>query len=78
MESEFLKSGLKFIHENPDLFDALMEYEKTHKIPKLNRRKHIDLTIDEEVLKRFKAYCGKNGYNMSRLIEKKMVEELNK
>ncbi|MEM3126827.1 MAG: hypothetical protein QW331_02040 [Candidatus Woesearchaeota archaeon] len=78
MESEFIKHLNKFVAENPELFEALMEFERTGKVPKLNRKKHIDLTIDEDVLRKFKAYCQKQGYNMSKLIEKHMVEELTK
>ncbi len=78
MESEFSKHAKRFIHENPELFEALMEFERTGKIPKLNRKKHIDLTIDDGVLRKFRSYCQEHSYNVSRLIEKKMVEELSK
>lgn len=66
----------KIIKENPRMFEALLEYEKTGKLPRVNYRERINLTIDNNLLKKFKRYCKENNYNMSRLIEKHIKEEL--
>lgn len=73
-ESEFLKVTKEAIARNPELFEALMEFERTKKLPKLYRRKRINLTIDENSLYKFKKYCEEHNINMSRFIEKKMDE----
>ncbi len=76
--SKFLWRAKKLIKENPRMFDALMEFEKTGKLPKLVYRERINLTIDENILREFKRYCKENNYNMSRLIEKYIKQELKK
>jgi hypothetical protein len=44
------------INKYPEVFEALLEYEKTKRIPKLYRRKRLNITIDENVLREFKVY----------------------
>lgn len=66
----------KIIRENPRAFEALMEFEKTGKLPKTVYRERINITIDSNILNKFKRYCKNNSYNMSRLIEKHMKEEI--
>lgn len=75
--SEFLLRAKKMIKENPRMFDALLEFERSGKLPKITYRERINLTIDGNLLKKFKRYCQERGYNMSRLIEKHIKEELN-
>ena len=75
-QSKFLERARQIIRENPRMFSALEEYDRTRKLPKLIYRERINLTIDEGILKKFKDYCRKNNYNMSRLIEKHIKEEL--
>ena len=66
----------RIIRENPRMFDALLEFERTGKLPKITYRERINLTIDSNLLKKFRRYCQENNYNMSRLIEKHIKEEL--
>ena len=72
----FREAGLKEIRENPDLFDAIVEWEKTKELRKLTYRKRLDITINEELLKKFKKYCEEKGLVMSRVLEKHIKEEL--
>lgn len=74
----FADFALKGIKKHPEIFAALEEFERTKKLPKFNRRKRLDITIDERVLNTFKNYCRENGLNMSRIIEKHLKEELAK
>ncbi|MBS3134225.1 hypothetical protein J4214_03260 [Candidatus Woesearchaeota archaeon] len=76
-KNNFLERAEQFIKENPRMFSALEEYDRTRKLPKLTYRERINVTIDQDILKKFKEYCIKNNYNMSRLIEKYIKEELN-
>jgi hypothetical protein len=41
-------------------------------------RKQITITIEEEILKKFKKYCEENDINMSKRIERYMKEDLEK
>ena len=66
----------RIIKENPRAFEALLEFEKTGKLSKTVYRDRINLTIDSSLLKKFRKYCQEHGYNMSRLIEKHIKEEL--
>ncbi len=75
-QSRFLKRAKQIIIENPRMFAALEEYDRTRKLPRLTYRERINLTIDQDILKKFKEYCRRNNYNMSRLIEKHIKEEL--
>lgn len=76
--SKFLLRAKKIIKENPRMFDALIEFERTKKLPKLVYRERINITIDENLLREFKRYCKENNYNMSRLIESYIKKELKK
>jgi hypothetical protein len=78
MPSDNVERAKQIIAKYPEVFESLLEFERTKKIPKLYRRKRIDVTIDENVLRDFKNYCSKNGLNMSRLIEKCMVQSIKK
>jgi hypothetical protein len=73
--SEVAKAD-EIIKKYPEVFESLLEFESTKKIPKLYRRKRLNITTDENVLRRFKAYCRSNNINMSRLLEKKMIEAM--
>ncbi len=64
----------QIVNKYPEVFEALLEFEKTKKIPKLYRRKRINITIDENVMRDFKKYCQHKALNMSRVLEKKMIE----
>ena len=76
--SKALRKVDKIIRKNPRMFEALLEFERTKKLPKLIYRERINLTIDGKILRDFKKYCKENGYNMSRLIERYIKEELKK
>ena len=76
MGSAEVARAKELIHEYPEVFESLLEFERTKRIHKLYRRKRLNITIDENVLRKFKSYCGSRQINMSRLLEKKMVDEM--
>ena len=78
MVSDNVKRAERIISTYPEVFESLLEFERTRKLPKLYRRKRINLTIDENLLRRFKEYCHTRALNMSQLVEKKMLEEMKK
>ena len=66
----------KIFKKYAEAFEALAEYDKTGKLPKLNYKKRIDITIDAKLLRQLKEYCKMHGFKISQLIEKHMREEL--
>lgn len=76
MVSDNVKGMRKIISRYPEVFESLLEFERTKKIPKLYIKKRIDVTIDENILRDFKLLCEKRSIVMSRFIEKKMLEAL--
>lgn len=68
----------KRFEEHKDLFEALAEYDRTGKLPKISYKKRIDITIDAKLLRQLKEYCRKHGLKLSQLVEKHLKEELAK
>jgi len=78
MESSNVTRAKELIGKYPEVFDSLLEFEKTKKLPKLYRRKRLNITIDENLLRDFKSDCQKKNINMSRLMESFMIEFMRK
>ena len=78
MESSNVKRANELISRYPEVFESLVEFENTKRLPKLYQRKRLNITIDENILRDFKTYCEAHNINMSRLIEKKMVDSMDK
>lgn len=76
--SKFVETARRIIREKPEVFEALLEFERTKRLPKTTYRERINLTIDHSLLHRFKRYCRENNLNMSRVVEKQMKEVLSK
>ena len=57
------------------VFDTLMEFEKTKRIRTKTR---MNFTIDRGVASRFKKYCREHGYNMSSKVERAIKEVVKK
>ena len=74
--TEVMEKINRIIKENPRAFDALVEFERTGKLPKVTYRERLNITIDGTLLKKFKSYCQEHNYNMSRLIETYIKKEL--
>ena len=55
-----------------EAFEALAEYDRTGKLPKLNYKKRIDITIDARLLRLLKEYCREKDLKLSQLIESRL------
>ncbi len=77
-ESKFIQRARKIIRENPEVFRALEEYDKTRRLPKLSYKIRATFTIDEDIFKKFHRYCEREGYAMSKIVEKLIREEMKK
>lgn len=77
-DNTIVRRAKKVIKENPEYFEALVEFEKTKKLPKLNYKRRANFTIDSRLLRDFRNYCRENRLNMSNLIESYIKKELKK
>ncbi len=64
------------IEQHPEAFEALLEFERTGKLPKPNPKERANFTIDAKLLRHYRAYCKEHGLNMSARIEKYIKGEL--
>jgi len=74
---ELVNLAKKAVKEKPEVFDALLELERTGKVPKFTKKERIDITIDSEILRKFRTYCEKNKLKMSNVIEKLIEKQVN-
>ncbi len=77
-DSLIVKTAKKLVKEHPEYFEALVEFERTGKLPKLNYKKRVNFTIDENLFRKFRIYCNNKGYKMSSKIEELIRKELYK
>lgn len=68
-KSKIAKIAQEIINENPGIFKALEEFEKTGK---LIAKKRMNFTVDREIARKFREHCKKNKSNMSELVENMM------
>jgi len=73
---KLIKNAEKVIREHPEYFEALMEFERTKKLPRLKYKERANFTIDSELLRKFREYCRKHGMKMSAKIEQYIEKEL--
>ncbi len=74
--SKFLETAKRIVKENPEMFSALEEYDLTRKLPKISHKARANFTIDADILRKFRHYCQREGLIMSKILEKKMLEEI--
>lgn len=75
---EMLKTAEKLIREQPEIFDALLEFERTKKVPKFTYKKRFNFTLDPMLVNKFKVLCEKKGIKMSKRIEQHIIEDIQK
>ncbi|MBW2993224.1 hypothetical protein KY317_01465, partial [Candidatus Woesearchaeota archaeon] len=73
---ELIRNAEKVIKEHPEYFEALMEFERTKKLPRLEYKERANFTIDSRMLRKFREYCRKKGMKMSAKIEQYIEKEL--
>lgn len=74
----FEKIADKMIAEHTGMLDALLEFERTKKLPKLSYKTRVNFTIDHKVIKKLREYCRKKGCKMSTLVESMIKEKIYK
>ncbi len=76
--SKLVKYAKEAVIEHPELFEALLEYERTGKLPKPNPKQRANFTIDAKLIRQYREYCKNHGYKMSARIERFIAGELKK
>ena len=74
----FLEKAKEVIAKNQDVIAVFEELDRTGKFKKRTYKIRVSFTLDEELFNKFRAYCKKNGINMSGRIESYIREEVNK
>lgn len=67
--NKFLKIAKRIAKEDKEIFDTLLEFEKTQKIRNKTR---LNFTIDKGIATKFRKHCLKNHINMSTKIQEYM------
>lgn len=73
---EIVQAAKKAINERPEIFEALMEFERTGKVPKVDYKIRANFTLDANLLRRFREHCRKHGKKMSTVLEKYIEKEI--
>lgn len=74
--SKLVHYAKQAVIDHPELFEALLEYERTGKLRKPNPKERANFTIDAKLLKSYRSYCKQQGYKMSTRLEKFIENEL--
>lgn len=72
--SKLIRITKAIVKRDKEVFDALIDFEKTGKIRTKTR---LNFTIDKGIARRFRSYCRDHGYNMSAKIEEMIRNSLN-
>ncbi len=75
---KLLRNAELAIKKYHEIFDALEEYDRTHRLKKINYKERANFTIDGNLLIRFRRYCQLHGMKMSAKIEQYMEKEMEK
>lgn len=75
-DKPFMERAREIIKRNPEYFEALVEFEKTGKLPKFTSKKRIDITIDADILNKFKKFCKERGFKISNRIEQLITQDI--
>jgi len=73
---ELIKTAERLLKEQPEIFDALLEFEKTGRVPKFTYKRRYNFTLDPMLFNKFRVYCEKKGIKMSTRIEQHIREDV--
>ena len=66
----------ELVEKNKDFLEALEEFDRTGRLPRLTHKERATFTIDMDLMRLFRNYCKKNNFKMSSIVEKLIKEEL--
>jgi hypothetical protein len=70
------ETARRLIRQNQDMFEALLDFERTKRVPKLNRKARANFTIDSNLYHEFRREAQRRGLQMSNVIEASIRERL--
>jgi len=73
---KLLKNVDLVIAKYPEMFDALEEYDRTHRLKKINFKERVNFTIDNNLMMDFRRYCHQRSMKMSTKIEEMIRKEM--
>jgi hypothetical protein len=72
---KIIEIAKKIVRRDRQVFDNLMEFERTKKI---RTKARLNFTIDKSIADKFRRYSREKGYNMSAKVEQAIEEMMNK
>jgi hypothetical protein len=64
------------IEQNKDLLESLEEFDRTGKLSRATYKEKVTFTLDMDLMRVFRSYCGDHNLKMSNVVEKLIKEEL--
>lgn len=77
-DKRLIETTERLLKEQPEIFDALLEFERTKKVPKFTYKRRFNFTLDPMLMNKFRTYCEKKGIKMSTRIEQHIREDIKK
>lgn len=75
-DKELIKFTDKLLREQPEIFESLLEFERTGRVPKFTYKRRYNFTINPALFNKFKNFCEKKGIKMSTRIEQHLKEDV--
>mgnify|MGYP001600796263 CR=1 FL=1 len=73
---EFLKLAREAIEEHPEAFEAMLEFERTKKLPKPQNKERLNFTLNRNIIKKLRKYAKEQNQKLSNIVEKLIEEKL--
>ncbi len=73
---EFVKLAKEAIREHPEAFEAMLEFERTKKLPRLQYKERVNFTLDRSLIKKLREYAKEKNQKMSNIIEELLGKSL--
>ncbi len=66
----------ELVEQNRDLLEALTEFDRTGKLTHLSAKERVNFSLNMELMRKFREYCGKNNLKMSSVLEELLRKKL--
>tara|TARA_Y100000310_G_C20543172_1_gene744303 strand:+ start:557 stop:793 length:237 start_codon:yes stop_codon:yes gene_type:complete len=66
----------QLVEDNKEFLEALEEFDRTGQLSRASYKERISLTIDMDIMGRFRNYCEKHNLKMSNVVESLLKEKL--
>ncbi len=71
-----IETTRRLVKEQPEIFEALLEFEKTGRVPKFTYKRRYNFTLDPILFNKFRMFCEKKGVKMSNEVEGLIKKEI--